>query len=341
MTSPLLRVLSGEAVWPPPIWLMRQAGRYLPDYRAVRAQAGGMLDLCLNPALAAEVTLQPIRRYGFDAAILFSDLPLLCWALGQELRYEEGEGPVLNPIRDAAALARLDPARVPDAVAPVLEAVGRIRAGLPAECALIGFAGSPWTVACYMVEGHGSKEFAAARALAYRDPAVFDALIDLLVEQTADYLLRQAEAGADVVMLFDSWAGVLTAAQFRRYVIGPTRRIVAILNGKRPGLPVIGFPRRAGSLRAESPTATGSRGVGVDTGADPAIAAAAIPASIAVQGNLDPLALVAGGEHLATGIRTVLDAWRGRPAIFNLGHGIVPHTPPEHVATLVEAVRRA
>ena len=341
MNSPLLRVLSGEAVWPPPIWLMRQAGRYLPDYRAVRAQAGGMLDLCLNPALAAEVTLQPIRRYGFDAAILFSDLPLLCWALGQDLRYEEGEGPVLNPIRDAAALARLDPARVPGAVAPVLEAVSRIRAGLPPDCALIGFAGSPWTVACYMVEGHGSKEFAAARALAYRDPAVFDALIDLLVEQTADYLLRQAEAGADVVMLFDSWAGVLTAAQFRRYVIGPTRRIVSILNEKRPGLPVIGFPRLAGALLAEYATATGIRAVGVDTGADPAIAAASIPPTIPLQRNLDPLAHVAGGQHLATGIRTVLDAWRGRPAIFNLGHGIVPHTPPEHVATLVEAVRRA
>jgi uroporphyrinogen decarboxylase len=339
--SPLLRVLSGETVWPPPIWLMRQAGRYLPDYRAVRARAGGMLDLCLNPALATEVTLQPIRRYGFDAAILFSDLPLICWALGQDLQYREGEGPVLDPIRDGAALARLDPGRVANAVAPVLEAVGRIRAALPAECALIGFAGSPWTVACYMVEGHGSKEFAAARNMAYRDPALFGALIDLLVDQTADYLLRQAEAGADVVMLFDSWAGVLTAAQFRRYVIDPTRRIVAKLRAARPGLKVIGFPRLAGSLLAEYATVTGVDAVGVDTGSDPAQAAKAVPAQIAVQGNLDPLALVAGGEHLTVGIQTVLDAWRGRPAIFNLGHGIVPETPPEHVAALVETVRRA
>ena len=338
---PLLRVLSGETVWPPPIWLMRQAGRYLPDYRAVRAKAGGMLDLCLNPALATEVTLQPIRRYGFDAAILFSDLPLLCWALGQKLEYLEGEGPVLDPIRDGAALARLDPARVANAVAPVLEAVGRIRAALPAECALIGFAGSPWTVACYMVEGHGSKEFAAARNMAYRDPALFGALIDLLVDQTADYLLRQAEAGADVVMLFDSWAGVLTAAQFRKYVIEPTRRIVAKLHQARPGLKVIGFPRLAGSLLAEYATVTGVDAVGVDTGSDPAQAAQAVPAHIAVQGNLDPLALVAGGEHLTSGIQTVLDAWRGRPAIFNLGHGIVPQTPPEHVAALVETIRRA
>jgi uroporphyrinogen decarboxylase len=339
--SPLLRVLSGETVWPPPIWLMRQAGRYLPDYRAVRARAGGMLDLCLNPALATEVTLQPIRRYGFDAAILFSDLPLICWALGQDLQYREGEGPVLDPIRDGAALARLDPGRVANAVAPVLEAVGRIRAALPAECALIGFAGSPWTVACYMVEGHGSKEFAAARNMAYRDPALFGALIDLLVDQTADYLLRQAEAGADVVMLFDSWAGVLTAAQFRKYVIDPTRRIVAKLRAARPGLKVIGFPRLAGSLLAEYATVTGVDAVGVDTGSDPAQAAKAVPAQIAVQGNLDPLALVAGGEHLTVGIQTVLDAWRGRPAIFNLGHGIVPETPPEHVAALVETVRRA
>ncbi len=341
MTPSLLRTLGGEAVWPPPVWLMRQAGRYLPEYRAVRAQAGGMLDLCLNPALAAEVTLQPIRRYGFDASILFSDLPLLCWALGQDLRYAEGEGPLLDPIRDGAALAKLDPGRVPNAVAPVLEAVSRIRAALPRECTLIGFAGSPWTVASYMVEGHGSKEFAAARLLASQDPTTFDALIELLVQETGNYLLLQAEAGADVVMLFDSWAGVLTAAMFRRYVIEPTRRIVAFLRDKRPNLPVIGFPRLAGSLLAEYTVSTGVQCVGIDTAVDPAIAAAAVPATVAVQGNLDPLALVAGGEHLQAGVRTVLDAWRGRPAIFNLGHGIVPQTPPEHVTALVEAVRRA
>ena len=339
--SPLLRTLAGEAVWPPPIWLMRQAGRYLPEYRAVRAQAGGFIDLCLNPALATEVTLQPIRRFGFNASILFSDILMLPYALGQGLRYAEGEGPLLEPIRTQAAFAALQPTRVEAAMDPIIEAVTRIRAGLPPEVALIGFAGSPWTVACYMVEGHGSKDFAAVRNLAYRDQPLFDAMIDLLVDHTAAYLLRQVEAGADVVMLFDSWAGVLTAAQFRTYVIAPTRRIVDLLHAKRPGLPVIGFPRLAGSLLAEYARETGVRCVGVDTGADPAIAAATVPLDVAVQGNLDPLALVAGGAHLQAGIHTVLDAWRGRPAIFNLGHGIVPETPPEHVAQLMEAVRRA
>ena len=341
MNSPLLRTLAGEAVWPPPIWLMRQAGRYLPEYRATRAQAGGFIDLCMNPALAAEVTFQPIRRYGFDASILFSDILMLPYALGQPLRYAEGEGPVLAPIRDAAGFATLNPDRVADAMGPIIETVTRIRAGLPPEVALIGFAGSPWTVACYMIEGHGSKEFAAVRGLAYRDPALFTAILDLLVEQTALYLSRQVEAGADVVMLFDSWAGVLTAAQFRRYVIAPTRRIVDLLRARHPALPIIGFPRLAGSLLAEYARDTGVQCVGVDTGADPAHAARSVPATVAVQGNLDPLALVAGGEHLHAGIQTVLDAWRGRPAVFNLGHGIVPETPPEHVAALVEAVRRA
>ena len=225
--------------------------------------------------------------------------------------------------------------------APIIETVGRIRAGLPPEVALIGFAGSPWTVACYMIEGHGSKEFAAVRGLAYRNPALFTAMIDLLVEQTAAYLSQQVAAGADTVMLFDSWAGVLTAAQFRRYVIAPTKRIVDLLRAKHPGLPVIGFPRLAGSMLAEYAETTGVNAVGVDTSADPATAARVVPSSIAVQGNLDPLALVAGGEALETGVKTVLDAWRGRPAIFNLGHGIVPETPPEHVTALMEAVRRA
>ena len=320
---------------------MRQAGRYLSEYRAVRAQAGGFIDLCMNPALATEVTLQPIRRFGFDASILFSDILMLPYALGQDLRYAEGEGPLLKPIRDHAGLAALQPARVETAMDPIIETVTRIRAGLPPEVALIGFAGSPWTVACYMIEGHGSKEFAAVRGLAYRDPALFGALLDLLVEQTAAYLLRQIEAGADVVMLFDSWAGVLTAAQFRRYVIEPTSRIVQRIHASHPGFPIIGFPRLAGSMLGEYALGTGVACVGVDTGANPVHAAAAVPHTMAVQGNLDPLALVAGGEHLVSGIHTVLDAWRGRPAIFNLGHGIVPETPPEHVATLVDTVRRA
>ncbi len=341
MSSSLLRVLAGESVWPPPIWMMRQAGRYLPEYRAVRAKAGGFIDLCMNPELATEVTLQPIRRYGFDAAILFSDILMLPHALGQDLRYAEGEGPQLAPIRDAAALARLDASRVADITAPINEAVRRIRAALPTQTALIGFAGSPWTVACYMVEGHGSNDFAAVRSLSYSDPAVFTALIDLLVDQTAAYLLRQVEAGADTVMLFDSWAGVLPAAGFRRFVIEPTRRIVAALKARYPDLPVIGFPRMAGTMLGEYVTATGVQAVGVDTNFDPAHAAAMVPRTVAVQGNVDPMALVAGGDALREATSATLDAWRGRPAIVNLGHGIVPQTPPEHVTAFVRQVRDA
>ncbi len=341
MNSSLLRALAGEAVWPPPVWLMRQAGRYLPEYRELRAKAGGFIDLCMNPALATEVTLQPIRRFGFDAAILFSDILMLPHALGQDLRYAEGEGPLLKPIRDAGTFAQLDASRVADVTAPIMAAVSRIRASLPAETALIGFAGSPWTVACYMVEGHGSKEFPSVRGLAYRDPPLFDALITLLVEQTTAYLLAQIAAGADVVMLFDSWAGVLPAAQFRRFVIEPTRRIVAALRHSHPGFPIIGFPRLAGALLPEYVAATGVQAVGIDTSADPAWAAAAVPPGVAVQGNMDPLALVAGGEPMCEAARVVLQAWKGRPAIFNLGHGIVPETPPGHVAELMEMIRRA
>ena len=340
MTQVLLRVLAGEAVWPPPVWLMRQAGRYLPEYREVRGKAGGFIELCLNPEFAAEVTLQPIRRYGFDAAILFSDILILPYALGQSLRFAEHEGPVLEPIRNAGSLAALDPSRFDDIVGPVLRTVSRVRAALPQETSLIGFAGSPWTVLCYMIEGHGSKDFAAVRTLAYSDPALFAAMLRLVVERTIAYLSAQITAGADLVMLFDSWAGVLPAAMFRRFVIEPTRQIVEALRAIHPSTPVIGFPRLAGWLLADY-AACGVQGVGVDTAADPAMAAAAIPAGIAVQGNLDPLALVAGGRILADATQTVLAAWRGRPSIFNLGHGIVPQTPPEHVAELVRMVRDA
>jgi uroporphyrinogen decarboxylase len=340
MTGTLLRALAGDSVWPPPIWLMRQAGRYLPEYRAVRAEASGFIDLCLTPARAAEVTLQPIRRYGFDGAILFSDILMLPYALGQDLRFVEGEGPVLQPVRNAAEIARLDPSRLATMTAPIMETVGRVRGALAQDTALIGFAGSPWTVICYMVEGHGSRDFTEVRGLAYRDPALFGHLLDLVTETTIAYLAAQIEAGADVVMLFDSWAGVLPAAQFRRYVIAPTQRIVAALKQGFPDVPVIGFPRLAGTLLAEY-AATGVQGVGVDTSADPAHAAQAVPAHVAVQGNLDPLAVVAGGAVMERATQTVLDAWQGRPAIFNLGHGIVPQTPPEHVAELVRLVRRA
>ncbi len=341
MTRKLLRVLAGEAVWPPPIWLMRQAGRYLPEYRATKAQAGSFIDLCLNPALATEVTLQPIRRFGFDASILFSDILMLPHALGQKLDYVHGEGPVLEPIRDAAGLARLNRNQVAAITAPIFETVSRLRAALPDETTLIGFAGSPWTVLCYMIEGHGSRDFAAVRGLAYSDPALFGEMLTLVTDCTIDYLQAQVDAGADTVMLFDSWAGVLPPGQFRQFVIEPTRRITAALRAATPGLPVMGFARMAGAMLGEYAASTGVQGIGVDTAADPVKVAAMVPTTIALQGNLDPLAVVAGGAPMLDGANAVLDAWRGRPFVFNLGHGIVPQTPPEHVAALVRAVQHA
>ncbi len=340
MTNPVLRVLAGQAVWPPPIWLMRQAGRYLPEYRALRGQAGDFISLCTTPALAAEVTLQPIRRFGFDAAILFSDILMLPWALGYGLAFKEGEGPVLPRLEDEGGLRQLDPGRVQAAIAPILETVQRCRAGLPAQTALIGFAGSPFTVACYMVEGGGSKDFARIRAMAHAQPQLFGRLIDILVSSTVDYLSAQVMAGAQIVMLFDSWAGVLSPLLFQRHVIEPTRRIVASLRELHPSIPIIGFPRLAG-VAVGLYAATGVNAVALDTGAELGVAGSLVPAGIATQGNLDPLALVAGAAALDTEARHVLEAVRGRPHIFNLGHGIVPQTPPEHVADLVRLVRGA
>ena len=332
--------LAGQAVWPPPVWLMRQAGRYLPEYRALRGQAGDFIALCTTPALAAEVTLQPVRRFGMDAAILFSDILMLPWALGQDLRFEQGEGPILAPIRTAHDLARLDPARVAGAIAPILETVSRVAAGV-GEAALIGFAGSPFTVACYMIEGHGAKEFAHTRLLAYSEPALFAALLDLLVDATSEYLLAQAAAGAEVLMLFDSWAGVLPPSLFRDYVIAPTRRIVGRLKVARPDVPIIGFPRLAGGLLGEYARLVGAQAVGLDTQVDLAFAAAQVPGGFCLQGNVDPLVLVTGGGALDRAVDHVLAAARGRPWVFNLGHGIVPETPPEHVGQLVARVRAA
>ena len=341
MTKPLLRVLAGEAIWPPPIWLMRQAGRYLPEYRAIRARAGDFIALCTNPEFAAEVTLQPIRRYGFDAAILFSDILMVPWALGQGLAFKEGEGPVLPPIRNAADLARLDLARIPAAIAPILETVRRTRAGLPDSTAMIGFAGSPFTVACYMIEGGGSKDFAHIRQIAHADPALMDALIETLVEASVTYLAAQVDAGAEVLMLFDSWSGVLSPNLFRHLVIAPTRRIVDRLRALHPTIPIIGFPRLAGVLVGEYAAETGVNAVALDTGADLHLATALVPPGVATQGNLDPAALVAGGLALTAETDCVLEAIRGRPHIFNLGHGIVPQTPPEHVAALLHHIRAA
>jgi len=339
--KPVLRVLSGESVWPPPVWLMRQAGRYLPEYRQVRSQAGDFISLCTTPALAAEVTLQPIRRYGFDAAILFSDILMVPWALGQGLAFREGEGPVLPPIRDQAGVDALDLARVPGAIAPILETVERTRAALPAATTMIGFAGSPFTVACYMVEGAGSKEFANIRGMAHQQPAVMDSLIATLEAATVTYLDAQVKAGAEVLMLFDSWAGVLSPRLFRHLVIAPTQRIVAQMKALHPGVPIIGFPRLAGVMVGEYATGTGVNAVALDTAADLPVATSLIPPGIATQGNLDPLSLVAGGEALRAETASVLAAIKGRPHIFNLGHGIVPQTPTNHVAALLNQVRAA
>jgi uroporphyrinogen decarboxylase len=341
----LLLTLKGEAVWPPPVWLMRQAGRYLPEYRAVRSKAKDFIELATTPELAAEVTLQPIRRYRLDAAILFSDILMVPWALGQGLAFREGEGPVLPPLRDAAGVAALDPSRLLDRVAPIIETVRRVRRDLLVEglgeTALIGFAGSPFTVACYMVEGGGSRDFAATRSMAFRDPALFTLLLDMLAAATVTYLSAQIEAGAEAVMLFDSWAGVLSPGQFRTHVTRTTRDVVEELHRAHPDVPVIGFPRFAGLLLGDYVEATRIDAVGLDTGTDLALAKALLPSGVALQGNLDPMALLVGGAAMRVETTGILEAMRGWPFVFNLGHGIVPQTPPAHVAELVEQVRAA
>ena len=337
----LLSVLAGKAVTPPPVWLMRQAGRYLPEYRQLRARAGGFLDLCYTPELATEVTLQPIRRYGFDAAILFSDILVVPDALGQRVAFVEGDGPRLEPVRSAADVARLDRARTPAAFQPVYDTVTRVRAELPAHVALIGFCGAPWTVATYMVAGRGSADQADARLWAYRDADGFGRLIDLLAETSIDYLDGQVRAGADALQIFDTWAGALPEPEFERWVVAPTRRIVTELKRRHPLVPIIGFPRGAGAKSARYLEATGVDGLGCDTGVPLEEMRALAGRGVAVQGNLDPLLLVAGGEALATRVRDTLRAMRGARFIFNLGHGIVPETPPEHVAELVALVRTA
>ncbi|WP_051249334.1 uroporphyrinogen decarboxylase [Inquilinus limosus] len=337
--KPFLRALAGETLARPPVWLMRQAGRYLPEYRAARARAGSFLDLCYNPELAAEVTLQPIRRYGFDAAILFSDILVVPHALGQALDYVEGEGPKLEPVTDAAAVARLSADRLHEVLGPVYETVGRVAAALPSETALIGFAGSPWTVATYMVEGGGSKEYAAVKRLAYGEPETFARLIDLLVEATSAYLLRQIEAGAEAVQLFDSWAGVLPEGEFERWVVAPTRRIVEAVRAGAPGVPVIGFPRGAGLLTERYLAGTGVDAVGLDTTVPPGWAARALQPKAAVQGNLDPVFLLTGGAPMLRAADAIVDALGRGPFVFNLGHGVLQKTPPEHVAALVRHLR--
>ena len=336
----MMRALAGEAQPVPPVWLMRQAGRYLPEYRATRAKAGSFLDLCYTPELAVEVTLQPIRRFGFDAAILFADILLVPQALGAELRFVEGEGPRLSRIETAADLARLRPAdAIDETLAPVYETVRLLRAALPEGVPLIGFAGAPWTVATYMVAGRGTPDQGPARSLAYREPATFDALIDLLTEATTAYLLAQVAAGAQVVKLFDSWAGAIPGPLFRRYAIEPARRIASALRAAHPEVPFIGFPRGAGGGYAAFAEATGAACVALDTSVDPAWAAAALQPKACVQGNLDPLLVVTGGDALVDATRRLVDAFAGGAHVFNLGHGITPDADPRNVELLLRTIR--
>lgn len=335
----LIRVLKGRSETVPPVWMMRQAGRYLPEYRAVRKRAGSFLDLCYSPELACEVTLQPIRRYGFDASIVFADILLVPDALGQDVAFREGEGPILEPVDDAAAFAKLGGRVLHDRLAPVYETVSRVREGLPRETALIGFCGAPWTVATYMVGGRGSSDQKAARSTAYSRQAWFEDLVSLLVEASAQYLCRQIAAGADSVQIFDSWAGNLAPGEFERWSVGPTRRLVDLVKQAYPDVPVIGFPRGCGPSYRNFAELTGVDALSFDTAADPVWIAESIDAGVAVQGNLDPLAVVAGGQVLDESVDRIMDALAGRPFVFNLGHGLVPETPPDHVRQVVDRVR--
>jgi len=332
----MLRVLAGEALAVPPVWIMRQAGRYLPEYRKVRKQAGSFLDLCYTPELAAEVTLQPIRRFDFDAAILFSDILVIPDALGQKVDFEEGRGPVLGKLE----LEALEPDRLRSHLAPVLETVAKVRRELAEEKALLGFCGAPWTVATYMIAGHTTPDQGPARRMALEHPDRFQKLIDMLVDASVDYLTGQIDAGADAVQIFDSWAGILDEEQFNRWAVEPVRRIVEGVRAAKPGARLIAFAKSAGVRLGAYADAVGADCVGVDWSVPPVIACELVDERIAIQGNMDPMRLIVGGKALDEGVDRVLDAFAGRPHIFNLGHGITPDTPIDHVAQLVDRVRR-
>jgi len=336
--KPLLATVLGQRQERPPIWIMRQAGRYLPEYRQTRAQTGGFLELCYTPELAVEVTLQPLRRFDLDAAILFSDILVIPDALGQSVRFATGEGPLLDPL-DEKGIDGLDRDRAMAHLAPVFETLRRLRAALPPEKTLIGFCGAPWTVATYMLGGRGSPDQWVARRFALEHPQAFDRLIDILVDTSIDYLAAQFEAGADVVQLFESWALNLDDASFARQVMEPNRRIVEGLRQRVPDAPVIGFPRgAAGNLRRYA-EATGVNALGIDFATPIDFVNAHLPPDLAVQGNLDPLRLVVGGEAMERQARAIIEGFANRPHIFNLGHGIVPETPIAHVERLVELVK--
>jgi uroporphyrinogen decarboxylase len=338
--KPFLRALAGETQSVPPIWLMRQAGRYLPEYREVRSQANGFLDLCYSPDKACEVTMQPIRRYGFDAAILFSDILVIPHALQQNVWFVEGEGPKLEPLKSDADLSILKPDAVLGHLQPVFETVSKICANLPMETALIGFAGAPWTVATYMIEGGSSRDFSKTKIWAYQNPESFQRLIDILVDATANYLVAQIDAGAEAVQLFDSWAGALDEAGFYTWSLAPAKALVAKVKERHPTVPIIGFPRGVGPLYADYAKETGVDAVSMDQGLPVAWAAKELQPHVTVQGNLDPMALLAGGDALDTAVDYILENLAGGPFIFNLGHGIIKETPPDHVTRLVERIRR-
>ncbi|MEO7365493.1 MAG: uroporphyrinogen decarboxylase [Sphingomicrobium sp.] len=335
--KPLLAVLRGERLDPPPVWMMRQAGRYLPEYRELRAAKGGFLDLVYDSEAAAEVTLQPLQRFPLDAAILFSDILIVPFALGQNLSFVAGEGPRLTPPLAGFALDDLNP--FPARLDPIYETVARVKARLGPATTLIGFAGAPWTVATYMIAGEGSRDQAPARRMAYGDPGRFAAIIERIEAVTFDYLSGQIEAGAEAVQLFDSWAGSLAPAEYERWVIGPTARLVERLKARHPGVPVIGFPKGAGGKLGAYARETKVAAIGLDETVDPAWAHKELPKRLPVQGNLDPLALLAGGEALKSAVRRILDALAERPHIFNLGHGILQETPIAHVEELMALLK--
>jgi uroporphyrinogen decarboxylase len=339
VTKPLLRTLSGEHSAIPPIWLMRQAGRYLPEYRAIREKTNNFLDLCFNPKLAAEVTLQPIRRFGFDAAIMFSDILVVPHALGQHVTFEAGEGPRLDALSDPAAFKRLRTEIDHTKLAPIYETIARVKPELPSSVALLGFCGAPWTVATYMIAGCGTPVQAPARLFAYRHPEAFAMLIDILTEASVSYLVQQFAAGVDAVQIFDTWAGVLPAGEFHKWCIEPVARIVASVREHFPAARIIGFPRGAGTELQRYLDAVPIDAVGLDWMTELQFARDYIQPLRTIQGNLDPLVLLAGGTALDRGVDAILEAFGGRPFIFNLGHGILPDTPIAHVERLIARVR--
>ena len=339
VNKPLLNVLNGRREKIPPVWMMRQAGRYLPEYRATREKAGSFLDLCFNPELAAEVTLQPIRRFGFDGAILFSDILVIPYALGRKVDFVAGEGPKLEPITEPQTVQQIRREVDHGLLEPIYQTIKRVKPQLPEHVTFLGFCGAPWTVATYMIAGHGTPDQAPARLFAYRHPEAFDDLINLLVKASAEYLIQQLNAGVDAVQIFDTWAGVLPPEEFARWSIAPTRRIVLAVREAIPDAKIIGFPRGAGAALLPYVTEVPLNAVGLDWMIDKTFARERIQTIKPVQGNLDPLVLIAGGEALDRSVDDVVRAFSDGPFIFNLGHGITPETPIAHVEQMLRRVR--